>query len=562
MTERDKIQMTDASEQTNNDALANSEQSNRIQPGIGRSIGPGIGLSAKLLMLTILFVMISEVLIFVPSIANFRITWLKDRLPAAQIAALVLEAAPDGMIPKSLERELLDDAGAKTIALSRGGIRHLLTLDNNPPDVDFHVDLRVQSVFRALDEAFGTLVASEGRIIRVIGPVRMSPEGFIEPGEFDHSADFIEVIMDEMPLRTAMIRFSFNILSLSIIISGITAALVYLSLNWLLIRPMRHLTRNMVNFSQDPEEAARIIRPSVRSDEIGVAERELAAMQEQLSQTLHHKGRLAALGLAVSKINHDLRNILANSHLISDRLSSVADPTVQRFAPKLIASLDRAVELCTNTIKYGQVREAAPDRRRLVLHPLVEEIGNTLSMAEDGPVVWENDVPLDLEIDADPDQLYRVLMNLLRNATQALQVGGSSDGGPPTVRVTAFREGAVTMIDVVDNGPGVPARAREHLFEAFQSIARPGRHRARVGDIGRTGAYAWRVDHAFGRRIRCDFSHRLARQYYRFTICAHQKHQTYRGPIAYPANFGMPAQWQLFKGKITSWQVLRKCKKN
>lgn len=466
MTERDNHQTAEQSADSGGDRSPNTKKTT------GFSIG--IGLSGKLLMLTILFVMLSEVMIFVPSIANFRVTWLKDRIPPAQIAALVLEAAPDGMISKALEHELLADAGAMTIALSRGGTRHLLTMDSAAPEVDVHVDLRETGVFRALDEAFGTLFAGDGRIIRLIGPVKMSPEGFIDNDTNGGAGDFIEVVMDETPLRRAMISFSFNILTLSIIISGITATLVYLSLNWLLVRPMTRLTHNMVRFSQDPEEASRIIRPSSRNDEIGVAERELAAMQGQLSDTLHQKGRLAALGLAVSKINHDLRNILSSSHLISDRLSGIADPTVQRFAPKLIASLDRAVELCTNTIKYGQVREATPERRQLLLCPLVEEIGETLFLARNGPARWENNVPANLEIDADPDQLYRVLMNLVRNAVQALQVGGVSQGDEPTVCVSAFREGATVTIEVSDNGPGVPQRAREHLFEAFQSTARPG----------------------------------------------------------------------------------------
>jgi len=439
------------------------------------AVKPGIGLSGKLLMLTVLFVMLSEVLIFVPSIANFRVTWLRDRLPAAQIAAKVLEAAPDGMIPKSLERELLDDAGAMTVALSRGGTRHLLSLYNQPPQVDVHVDLREETVLRALREAFETLVSGEGRVIRVIGPVKMSPEGYIDLAAPDHAGDFIEVVMDETPLRNAMIRFSFNILSLSLIISAITATLVYVSLNWLLIRPMRNLTRNMVRFREEPEDSSRIVTPGDRGDEIGVAERELSTMQKQLSETLHQKGRLAALGLAVSKINHDLRNILSNSHLISDRLSSVPDPTVQRFVPKLIASLDRAVELCTNTIRYGQVREAEPDRRKLLLFPLVAEIADHLGLTRDEAVHWDNAVPADLEIDGDPDQLYRVLMNLMRNAREALRVdGAAADGKTQEISVSARREGATVTIDVADNGPGIPARIREHLFMAFQSAARPG----------------------------------------------------------------------------------------
>jgi signal transduction histidine kinase len=435
----------------------------------GVRIGPG--LSAKLLLLTILFVMLAEVLIFVPSIANFRMTWLRDRLPAAQIAAMVLEAAPDGMIPKSLEQELLDNAGAMAIALSRNGTRQLLMIDTSPPSVDLHVDLRETVVLRAFEQAFATLLAGDGRIINVRGSVI---SGIHAASSGDQTGDFIEVVMNETPLRQAMIAFSFNILTLSILISVIAAALVYLALNWMLVRPMRRITENMVAFSNNPEDRTRIIQPGTRRDEIGVAERQLAAMQEQLSGTLHQKGHLAALGLAVSKINHDLRNMLSNSHLISDRLASVPDPTVQRFVPKLIASLDRAVALCTNTIKYGQAREQPPSRRRLILRQLVDDAADSLEIYAEHKVQWRNNVPPDLEADADPDQLYRVLLNLVRNAVQALETIAPADGAHGVISVDAQRDGAVVTILVSDNGPGVPAMARERLFEAFQSTARPG----------------------------------------------------------------------------------------
>lgn len=428
----------------------------------------GLGLSAKLLLLTILFVMLAEILIFVPSIANFRMTWLRERLPSAQIAAMVLEAAPDGMIPKSLEQELLDNTGALAIALSRNGTRQLLMFDNSPPSIDLHVDVRDGGVYLALMDAFGTLMAADGRIINIRGPV---PSNSLEG---DANGDFIEVVMDETPLRAAMITFAFNILTLSILISCITAALVYLSLIMLLVRPMRRITENMVAFSQNPEDLSRIIHPGNRRDEIGVAERELAAMQVQLSGTLQQKGHLAALGLAVSKINHDLRNMLSNSHLISDRLASVPDPTVQRFVPKLIASLDRAVALCTNTIKYGQAGEQPPSRSRLALYKLVEDAADSLELCTDSPINWRNNVPADMEVDADPDQLYRVLHNLVRNSVQALEAVRASLAVHPEISVEASREGAVVTILVSDNGPGVPAMARDRVFEAFQSTAKPG----------------------------------------------------------------------------------------
>src|SRR5262249_34230063 len=164
-----------------------------------------------------------------------------------------------------------------------------------------------------------------------------------EPGM--RSGDFIEIVLPEAPLKAAMIRYGLNIFGLSVIISIITAALVYFALNSLLVKPMTRITRNMLAFSRNPEDTSRIIEPTSRTDEIGTAERELAHMQLELTQTLQQKSRLAALGLAVSKINHDLRNMLASAQLISDRLSSLSDPAVQRFAPKLIASLDRAINL-------------------------------------------------------------------------------------------------------------------------------------------------------------------------------------------------------------------------
>src|SRR5580700_10801524 len=89
---------------------------------------PRLGLSGKLLILTILFVMIAEVLIYVPSIATFRRDWLNDRLSAAYTAALVLEAAPDAMVPDSLARQVLDSIGARAVAMKMGTQRRLLAV--------------------------------------------------------------------------------------------------------------------------------------------------------------------------------------------------------------------------------------------------------------------------------------------------------------------------------------------------------------------------------------------------------------------------------------------------
>jgi signal transduction histidine kinase len=430
----------------------------------------GFGLSAKLLMLTILFVMLAEVLIFVPSVANFRINWLTDRLTAAQLAALAADAVPSGQVPDALRIELLRTAQVRAVAWKRQNERRLVLPADGPSEFDDSFDFRASARetgmwselrlrLRLIKQALAVFVSREDRLIRVIGETGM------EAGEF------IEVVLPEAPLRTAMIRYGLNVLGLSIIISVISAALVYFALNSLLVQPMTRITRNMLRFSQNPEDASRIIVPSLRQDELGTAERELAHMQMELTQTLQQKNRLAALGLAVSKISHDLRNMLANAQLISDRLGSLPDPTVQRFAPKLIVSLGRAINLAESTLRFGRAEEAAPRRELTALRTLVEEVGDGLGLPREGAIDWTIEIDEALRVDGDRDQLFRVLTNLCRNALQAIEQQDLIKG---RIQVTARRKDKVVSIEVSDDGPGVPEKARIHLFQAFQGSARKG----------------------------------------------------------------------------------------
>ncbi len=420
-----------------------------------------LGLSGKLLLLTIPFVMIAEVLIYVPAIANFRVNRLNDRIAAANTAALVLDAAPSGLVPDSLARQILGSIGARAVAIKMGQQRRLLASAELPSAVDHDVDLRTMTAWSAIVGAFETMLEGGNETIRVIGPA-------------NGGAQFIEVVVDELPLRQAMYRFSRNLLLVSLMIAMLTAALVYLALHFLFVRPMRRLTANLVGFHHNPESLASIIAPSGRGDEIGVAERELSDMQRDLASMLHQKSRLAALGLAVSKINHDLRNMLASSQLLSDQLASVPEPRVQRFAPKLMRSLERAIALCQSTLSYGRAQEAAPDRRLVLVEPVVNEVRESAGLGSAASIGWINAIERGLTIDADPDQLFRVLLNLVRNAAQALESQARSDAAPEQIRVTGRREGSVTVIEVSDTGPGVPARAREHLFEPFQASDRAG----------------------------------------------------------------------------------------
>ena len=426
--------------------------------------GPLRGLSGKVLAMTVVFVMLGEVLIFLPSIANFRIQWLKGRIAQAEIAALAAEAAPDRILSSDLRTEILKGAGVLVVSLTRGEMRQLMLRGDTDIMIDASYDLRQVRWLPAVYDAFAVMIRSEERVIGVVDrPPNMS-------------GDMIEVALYEAPLRQAMIGYGINILILSVILSLIVAGLVFAALNVVLVRPIKRLTNNMMSFAENPEDHSRIIAPSGRNDEIGLAERELHDMQSELSSMLQQKSRLAALGLAVSKVSHDLRNMLSSAHMISDRLSAAEDPTVKRFAPKLIVSLDRAISFLTETLKFGRAQEPPPMREKLPLKELADEVIEAAVLQATSRVVLFNHVPPATLVDADRDQLSRVLTNLLRNAIQAIE-GAEDEPGQMTeghVTLGAWREGSVLTIEVKDNGPGIPARVRPRLFEAFQSAAKPG----------------------------------------------------------------------------------------
>lgn len=420
-----------------------------------------LGLSGKLLLMTIPLAMIAGMMIYVPAIANFRVNRLNDRLAAANTAALVLDAVPSGMVPEALQQQILSSIGARAVAIKMGQQRRLLASADLPSKIDHDIDTRNITVLAAIHDAFETMLETDNHAIRVMGKA---------PG----AAQFIEVVIDEAPLRLAMYRFSRNVLVVALLIAGLTSALVYLALHYLFVRPMRRLTANLVGFHENPENPARVIVPSQRGDEIGVAERELSDMQRDLVSMLSQKSRLAALGLAVSKINHDLRNLLASSQLLSDQLASVPDPRVQRFAPKLMRSLERAIAFCQSTLSYGRAQEAEPDRRMMLVEPVVAEVRESAGLATERSITWVAAIERGLSIDADPDQLFRVLLNLVRNAAQALESQPQGGAAAMQIRITGRREGSVAILEVSDTGPGVPAKTRPYLFEAFQTFGRPG----------------------------------------------------------------------------------------
>ncbi len=429
--------------------------------------GLSLNLSSKLLVLTIGFVMLSEIFVFVPSVAKFRNDWLTDRLTRSRTVLLMLDDYESAQNPEEANaremariEEAIRSFDVITLAHKKDGMRQLIAMINDSPAImEAHFDVHHTGPWQSIKDAFGTLLSRSPRTILVTG----SPPG---------SNQLFEAVVLEQPLRQAMLRYTRNVMILSFIISVLTASMVYFSLSKLFVRPIKRMADNMIDFTKNPELVEKVIMPCGRGDEIGVAEERLRDMQLDLQTTLSNQKRLASLGLAVSKINHDLRNILASVQLFSDRLTRVPDPEVQRFAPKLIAGIDRAIGYCQSTLVYSSAKEEAPNRHLIKLYRMTRELENFLDVAENNGIEWNNKVSEEIEIYADYEQIFRVLMNLSRNAIKVMEK--LPDEAPKKLTIEAESNGNYTSITIRDTGPGLPEEAKKHLFEAFRGSVSQG----------------------------------------------------------------------------------------
>ncbi len=414
-------------------------------------------LSGRFLILTVIFVMLAEVLIFVPSIARYRADFLLTRLKQAQIAALTQLATEDMIMPE-LEAELLANAEVYNVVLRRNEVRQLVLSSPVPGEIHATYDLRVAGPWELIRDAFALMMDPQNRIVRVIGyPVQ-------------DAGTLIEVTMETRPLRLAMLDYGLRILFLSALISVVTAFLLFIAVQRLLVLPIRRVVHHMQTYAEAPEDARRVIEPNADVEELRRAEEALKSMQTQLTAALRQKERLAQLGGAVAKISHDLRNILTTAQLFADRLEGSADPAVARSAPKLINSISRAVSLCEATLAFGKAEEPPPQLRRLNLAQLAGEVAEGEGLGTETQITCLIDIPPGLTIRADGEQLHRVLSNLMRNARQAIEATGQ----PGTIELSAGEDEGEWWIRVGDTGPGLPPKAREHLFSAFQGGARKG----------------------------------------------------------------------------------------
>jgi len=429
------------------------------RPSRRRLFWPG-GLSARLLILTVLFVALGGALVVPPSLAAFEEQWLLDRIRAAELASLSADLAPNRMVSQQIRDQLLRGAGVTNIAIQTDGVRRLVLEGKRMPRTPYLVDLRDQAPGSWLGAPFQTLTGGEGRSVRVLAEPRF------------RKADFVEIVAPDAELKAALARYLRGLLLVMAFVSAMAGLLVYLSLNFFLVRPMQRITRAMERFRADPEDPAARVQVSGRRDEIGRAEAELDQMQADLRAALSSRARLAALGEAVAKINHDLRNMLTSAQIASERLAALKDPKVSQALPRLERALDRAVKLASDVLTYGKTEEAAPDARPLLLAPALEMAAEEARLGADG-VRLDAVFPADAQVLADPDQLHRIMVNLLRNAREAIEQEAGR-AAPGVITVSLRQEAGANVLRFADNGPGLSPRSRERLFQPFAGSTRSG----------------------------------------------------------------------------------------
>lgn len=412
-------------------------------------------LPGRLLLFTLGFVMLAQMLIFLPLAAQFRTNWLSDQAETAFIAALAADVARGGTLGDMEVSELLEASDAVAVARVTEG-RNELVLYGGPIDAPLiEADLRRESWSMRISSAARTFTVTDERYIRIIANPQARPD------------DIIDVIVPEAPLKAALLEYSVGLLQLSLFIAVVTGILLYVTLLYAFVRPMRQLAAAMARFQKDPMDPRRAIVPDTRKDEIGQAQRALAAMQEDVRAALKQRERLAALGAAMAKINHDLRNVLASAQLVSDRLVSFEDERVRKMGARMVRAVGRGIRLTEATLQYGKAEESPPQTMRLNLKLALDEAAAD-AMATEGEGEWVNAIADGTAIMADPDHVHRIFLNLFRNALQAMTMVG----GDIRLSVSAGAEDGYMRIEIADAGPGLPQKARDNLFQPFTSSTR------------------------------------------------------------------------------------------
>ncbi|MAK60302.1 MAG: histidine kinase [Ponticaulis sp.] len=412
------------------------------------------GLSARLFFMTIVFILIAEAMIFVPSAANFRAAYLNSRVEMAQTAVLAVEAAPQRRVSDTLSLQLLENERIIAVAASSDMGSEIILAPSMAIEGNIRlVDLRTENIFQRLLRGPATLFDNNTDFLRVLDTPRFEGE-------------FIEVVLDIAPLRDSLRDYSLRLLWLSLFVSTFVGVLIYLVLLYLVVRPIRRITKSIEGFRDDPRGVETRILPSNRQDEIGRAENTLSDMETTVKAAFRERERMAQLGEAMAKINHDLRNSLSAAQIVTDGLAMSKDPRVRRAAPRLERALERAIKLAEDTLKFGRSEPVKPQIGAYRLKDIVDEAISEGQILNGTDTLCENHVEADIRVSCDPEHLHRILVNLIRNAVQAIDAETSRDE-PGKISLVANTDAQSVTLLIRDNGPGIPEKVRETLFMPF-----------------------------------------------------------------------------------------------
>jgi signal transduction histidine kinase len=410
-------------------------------------------LRGRLLFLTAGFVLVVELLIFPLLAGAYRNSWLEQRAQAAQIASIAVEAAPEGQVSDELSRRLLTQAQVISVAALVEDRSEMILQPTIKIGPLVTVDLRKETLFSGITGAFGHMFAPSGRFLRIMLTPSMTRD------------KEMEVIVPELALKNGLFAFSQTMLLVSVLTSLMAGVVVYFAIYRLVVRPMQQLTKSIVRFSEHPETEE--IRDISGAEEMKQANAALQAMQKTVSASFRQRKRLADLGEAVAKINHDLRNSLSAAQIVSEGLVQSEDPRVKRAAPRLERAIERAIGLAEATLKYGRAEPPGPNVHPVNIVPALEEAAvEGLAAAPD--IEWKLQAPPSLTAAADADHVHRIVANLVRNAARAIkdQPGRTCPG---KISAKAFREGENVIVEIADNGPGIPNNVQARLFQPFSA---------------------------------------------------------------------------------------------
>ncbi len=411
-----------------------------------------MSISGRLAILTFGFVFLMSSITLFPALAIFRESELQERIEEAALVALALTTNPIPEIDIDQSSALLEKAQILDLAVIDEGQRKRLLLPYEKVTLTGRVDLTNLSFINRFVDGFKCALNSEQGIYLISG---------IPSFEFERVEAMVSIRTICSQVRMGASRFLFMSFGLALA----TSFLITFAVSRLVVRPVHFLTKTISNFDGKGISKKVEIRNPIR--EFQNAEKSLKEMQDRVINSFEQQRRLATLGESVSKIQHDLRNMLSTAQLLADNLEESEDPKVRRSAPRLLRAIDRAINLSSQTLTYGNLHAHTPKFSLGKLAPVINEVMEDEALLDSsGNITFSVDCDQALEVHTDFQILKRILQNLIRNARQALEELGEGK------ILISVKENEGINICVRDTGPGLKEETVQHLFEPFRGSTR------------------------------------------------------------------------------------------